>query len=47
MSPVRWKVVVLALVVAAIAPAMFTHVAQVTVGAGLSALTQLVGGGHG
>lgn len=43
----RWKIIALALVLAAIAPAMFTHVAQVTVSAALSAVGQLVGEGRG
>jgi hypothetical protein len=43
----RWKVVVVVLLLAAIAPTMFTHVAQVTVKAGLSAVSQLVGGDRG
>lgn len=47
LSPVRWKIVVIALLLAAIAPAMFTHVAQLTVEAALDVLRQLVGGRHG
>lgn len=39
----RWKVVAVALVLAAIAPALFTHVAHVTVDAALAAFSQLVG----
>lgn len=41
----RWKTVVLMLVLAAIAPAVFMHVAGVTVQAALSALEQLTGKG--
>jgi hypothetical protein len=41
---VRWKVIVAALLIAAIAPALFTHVAHVTVAAALAAVGQLVGG---
>ncbi|HVA61843.1 MAG TPA: hypothetical protein VNG13_15105 [Mycobacteriales bacterium] len=40
----RWKLLAGVLVAAAIAPAVFTHVAVVTVHAALAALTQLVGG---
>lgn len=40
----RWKVIVAALVIAAIAPALFTHVAHVSVDAALAALGQLVNG---
>ncbi len=43
----RWKVVVIALLLAAIAPTLFAHVAHVTVDAALAALDQLVGGGRG
>jgi hypothetical protein len=43
----RWKIVVIALLLAAIAPAMFTHVAQVTVEAALDAVRQLVGDRRG
>lgn len=47
MRTMRWKVIVVVLVIAAVAPALFTHVAQVGVQAALAALGQLVGGGHG
>lgn len=43
----RWKVIVVVLLVAAIAPALTTHVAQATVHAALAALDSLVGGGRG
>ena len=42
----RWKVLVVVLVLAAIAPALFTEVAAVTVHAALAAFEQLVSG-HG
>lgn len=42
----RWHTVLVVLLLAAIAPVVFTHVAQVSVAAALSALSQLVGG-HG
>lgn len=41
----RWKVLAGVVLVAAIAPAVFTHVAAVTVQAVLAAFSQLVGGG--
>ncbi|HET6909103.1 MAG TPA: hypothetical protein VFH54_07180 [Mycobacteriales bacterium] len=40
----RWKVVAAALIVATVAPALFAHVAHVTVTAALAAFSQLVGG---
>lgn len=43
----RWKVLVVVALLAAIAPAQFTQTATVTVQAALGALEQLVGGGHG
>ena len=44
----RWKVVAVVLLVAAIAPAIFAHVAHASVTAALDVLAQLVsGGGHG
>lgn len=42
----RWKVLVVVALLAAIVPAQFTHVATVTVQAALGALNELVGGGH-
>jgi hypothetical protein len=43
-SSMRWKVIVAALVIAAIAPALFAHVAHVSVDAALATLGQLVNG---
>jgi len=44
----RWKVVAVVLLVAAIAPAIFAQVAHASVTAALTVLTQLVSGsGHG
>lgn len=42
----RWKVLVVVALLAAIAPAQFTRVATVTVQAATGAVTELVGG-HG
>jgi hypothetical protein len=42
-TSVRWKTLVLVAVLVAIAPAVATHVASVTVHAALSALEQLTG----
>lgn len=39
----RWKIIVAVLILAAVAPALFTHAAAVTVHAALEALNQLVG----
>lgn len=43
----RWHIVLVGLLLAAIAPVLFTHVAQVSVTAALSALSQLVSGRRG
>jgi hypothetical protein len=40
----RWKVLVVVALLAAIAPAQFTHVATVTVQAATGAVNELVGG---
>jgi hypothetical protein len=42
----RWHIVIVTLLLAAIAPTAFVHVAEVSVSAALSALSQLAGG-HG
>jgi hypothetical protein len=43
----RWKVIVFVLIIAAMAPTLFTHIAQVAVNAALAAIGQLLGGVHG
>lgn len=43
----RWKVIVAVIVLAAVAPALFTHAAADIVHAALAALNHLLGGSNG